>query len=310
MQEFLSLFNITLFSATLRVSTCLILAGLSYVICAQSGVVDMALEGKLLFGAFISVFLTQITGSQIVGLIGAVILTGVYGYLLGLVMVKLHANQTIVGIGSNFLMRGITAVLLVIVWNNAGTSDNVGKLASPITDLLKELPFIGKLFNRQSAVMLLAYILVIAVSVFLYKTRAGMRLRAIGENPAAADSLGLNVHRYRLLACTVGGMLCGLGGADLSLGQLGYFAKEMTDGRGYIALACAIVGRFTPSRMLITALLVGLVDALQVRLQTVYGLSPEFFQIIPYLVPIIVISCFGGIKAPSGTGKPYRRGER
>lgn len=113
-----------------------------------------------------------------------------------------------------------------------------------------------------------------------------------------------------MMACALSGVLCGLGGADLAIGQLGYFAKEMTSGRGYMALACAVVGRFNPKGTLIAAILVAFVDALQVRLQTAFSVSREFFQIIPYLVPIIVISCFGGIKAPNGAGKPFKREER
>ena len=310
MQEFLSLFNVPLLSATLRVSTALILAGLGYVICIQAGVVDMGLEGKLLLGAFLSVYITGITGSYLLGILSAMLGTALYSYIIGLVMVRFHANHTIVGIGSNFIIQGITAVLLVIVWDNAGTSDNYGKLAHSITDLMKKIPLIGDLFNRQTTIMLVAYVLVFLVSIWLFKTKTGLRLRSIGENPKAADSLGLNVYRYRMMACALSGVLCGLGGADLAIGQLGYFAKEMTSGRGYMALACAVVGRFNPKGMLIAAILVAFVDALQVRLQTAFSVSPEFFQIIPYLVPIIVISCFGGIKAPNGAGKPFKREER
>lgn len=310
MQEFLSLFNVALLSATLRVSTSLILAGLGYVICAQAGVVDMGLEGKLLCGAFLSVFVTGITGSHLLGVLAAMIGTALYSYIIGLVMVRLYANHTIVGIGSNFIVQGITAVLLVIVWDNAGTSDNYGKLGHALTDWFAKIPGIGGLFTRQTTIMPIAYLLVFIITIWLFKTKTGLRLRAIGENPAAADSLGLNVYRYQMLACAFSGLLCGLGGADLAIGQLGYFAKEMTSGRGYMALACAVVGRFNPKGMVIACIIVAFVDAMQVRLQTLYSISPEFFQIIPYLVPVVVISCFGGIKAPSGTGKPFRRGER
>lgn len=310
MQEFLSLFNMALLSATLRVSTPLILAGLGYVICVQAGVVDMGLEGKLLFGAFLSVFITGITGSQLLGVLAAMTGTALYSYIIGLVMVRLHANHTIVGIGSNFIVQGITAVLLVIVWDNAGTSDNYGKLDHVLTDWFAKIPGFGGLFTRQTTIMPIAYLLVFIITIWLFKTKTGLRLRAIGENPAAADSLGLNVYRYRMLACALSGLLCGLGGADLAIGQLGYFAKEMTSGRGYMALACAVVGRFNPKGMVIACIFVAFVDAIQVRLQTLYSISPEFFQIIPCLAPVIVISCVGGIKAPSGAGKPFRRGER
>ena len=310
MGSILGLFNLTLLSATLRVSVPLVLAGLCYVICARAGVTDMGLEGKMLFAAFMAVLFTDLTGSPFLGALGAMLSTAVVSYLMGLVLIKLHAQQVIVGIGLNFLMQGITAVLMVVVWENPGSSASVSRLSSGLPDLFAKIPVIGDAFAMQTPILFIALLMVAAAHVFLFYTRAGLRMRSVGENPMAADSLGINVQRYRIAACVVGGMLCGLAGADLTIGQLGYFARNMTSGRGYIALACGVVGRFKPSGMLLTALLIALVDALQVRLQTLFNLPPQFFQIVPYVVPIIVISCFGGVKGPDGMGKPYRRGER
>ena len=310
MQEFLGLFNVGLISAALRVSTPLIMGGLSYAICAQAGVVDMALEGKMLFGAFLAMLIADMTKSQMIGVMGAALITAIYGGILGVVMVKLHGHQTVVGIGSNFLMQGFTAVFLMAIYGNTAVSVNVGKLDSSITKALAKIPVIGVIFQRQTIIMLVAIIAAVLISIYLRKTKSGLRLRSIGENPAAADSLGLNVHRTRILACVVAGFLCGLGGADLSVGQLGYFGKDMVSGRGYIALSCGVVGRYKPIPTMIVAMLVALIDAFQVRLQTVYNVPPEFFQIIPYLIPIIVIVLFGGVRSPGGFGKPFRRGER
>lgn len=310
MSTFLGLFNEALFNSMLRISVPMILAGMCYVICARAGVTDMGLEGKMLFGAIMAVIVTDITGSPLAGMLGAMISTSVVAWLVGLIMIKLHSQQVIVGIGLNFLMQGLTTVLLAVLWGNPGNSIEVPRLSGNATDVLTRIPFIGGLFDMQTPILLITFAIVIGVSLWMFRTKSGLRLRSIGENPAAADCLGLPVHRYRLLACILGGMFCGLAGADLSIGQLGYFAKNMTSGRGYIALSCAIVGGFKPSGVFIAALLISLVDALQMRLQAVFSIPPQLVQIIPYIVPIIVISGFGGVRPPAAMGKPYRRGER
>ena len=310
MENIFSLFNISLVSSMFRASVPLILAGLCYVICARAGVTDMGLEGKMLFGAFMSVVLTDLTGSPILGVLGAMVSAAVVSFLVGLILVRLQSQQVIVGIGLNFLMQGVTAVLMVIIWQSSASSDTVERLSSSLTALFANIPVIGTVFATQSPILLVALLVVVVAHIFLFRTRSGLRLRSVGENPAAADSVGIKVYRYRLLACVVGGLLCGLAGADLTIGQMGFFSRDMTSGRGYIALACGIVGRFTPAGMFLTALLIALVDALQVRLQMLLNVPPQFLQIIPYLVPIAVIAAFGGIKGPGGMGKPYRRGER
>lgn len=310
MSTFFGLFNEALFNSMLRISVPMILAGMCYVICARAGVIDMGLEGKMLFGAMMAVIVTDITGNPLTGMIGAMISTSVVAWIVGLIMVKLHSQQVIVGIGLNFLMQGLTTVLLAVIWGNPGNSIEVPRLSSALTDFLSGIPIIGGLFEMQTPILLLAFVVIIGVSLWMFRTKSGLRLRSIGENPSAADCLGLHVSRYRLLACILGGMLCGLAGADLSIGQLGYFAKNMTAGRGYIALSCAIVGGYKPIGVFIAALLIALVDALQMRLQAVFAIPPQLVQIIPYMVPIIVISGFGGVRAPAAMGKPYRRGER
>lgn len=304
------LINLSLLVAAIRISVPLILGGLCYVICARAGVTDMGLEGKMLFGAFMAVLFTDLTGSPFLGTVGAMLSTAAVSFLIGLVLVRLRAQQVIVGIGLNFLMQGVTSVLIVIVWGNAANSAVVERLSTAIPELIGRIPVLGSLLGTQTPIAIFALLAVIAAHLFLSRTRCGLRLRAIGENPAAADTVGISVYRYRLLVCLAGGLLCGLAGADLTIGQLGYFARNMTSGRGYIALACGVVGRFTPLGMLLTALLIALVDAMQIRLQALFSLPPQFFQIIPYVVPIVVISAFGGVKSPSGMGKPYRRGER
>lgn len=310
MSTFLGLFDISLLNAMLRISVPLILASLCYAVCAQAGVIDMGLEGKMLFGAFSAVLMTQITGSPILGLLLSLIMTASIAGLIGLVMVKLHAQQVIVGIGFNFFMQGLTTVMLAAYWGNPGNSEEVPRLGNSMVKTLATIPGIGKLFRLQTNFLPLTLVIIVLISIWLFYTKSGLRLRSVGENPIAADCQGISVHRYRILACIIGGMLCGLAGADLSLGQLGYFAKDMTAGRGYMALSCAIVGRYKPSGLLVSSLLIAFIDALQMRMQAAFAIPPQFMQMIPFIVPVLVISGFGGAKPPSSLGKPYIRGER
>ena len=310
MEMFFALLTPALFGSMLRTSTPVLFGALAYTLSARAGITDMGIEGKLLFGAFAGAFMTELTGSPLLGALFAMVVTAVVNWLIGLILVKLRAQQVIVGIGLNFFMTGLTTVLLATVWKQPSNSPSFQRMRSPLASALMRLPGVGEIFEMQTPTLFLAWAAAIVMFVVTFRTRVGLRLRAVGENPRTADSLGINVHRYQLLSMLLGGMLCGLGGADLSVGQLGFFAKEMIAGRGFVALACASVGRFHPLTVVAVTLMVSLVDALQVRLQGAYEVPVQFFQIIPYIAPIIVLCCFGGTRAPAAMGKPFKRGER
>lgn len=310
MHSFFSLIDLSLLGATLRIGTTLLLGSLGYSICSRAGVIDMGIEGKLLLGAFIAAYVTYLTGNPTVGVLVAMLLTALYNVVVALMLVKLRAQQVIVGIGSNFLLLGLTTVLLNVLWLQPSTSPPVERLAKGITGPMSKLPLIGPIFKMQTPIMPIVFVLIVIAYIVFFKTRIGLRLRAVGENPVAADTLGIPVNRYQITAMLICGLLCGLAGADLTVGQLGYFGKEMISGRGFIALSCAVVGRFHPLGIVATSLAFAFVDALQIRLQGTFNVPGQFFQIIPYLTPIIVLGFFSGFKTPGGLGKPLNRGER
>lgn len=310
MAEILKIFDASLLCAMFRISTPMVLGGLAYVICARAGIVDMGIEGKLLFGAFISAVFTILTGNSLLGILLAIVVMVFVSWIVSVLFTRLHAQQVIVGIALNFFMTGLTTVMLRMIWDQNSVTPQFERLSSSVSETLNKIPIIGGVFDRQTPIFYFAIFAVVATWLVLYYTKFGLRLRSIGENITAADSLGINVCRYQTVAMIVSGILCCIGGADLSVGQLGYFAQDISAGRGFIALACGVVGRFHPIGMLIVTLFISLVDALQMRFQGLFGWPPQIFQIIPYIAPIIILVSFGGAKAPSCLGKAYRRGER
>lgn len=311
MSEFLAIFNASFIAALLRMSVTYMLAGLAYSICARTGIIDLALEGKILGGAFVAVWFCYKTGSPTAGVIAAVIFMGIMSLLAAIPIVILGANHVVVGTGLNFVMQGLTTVGISIIWNRAGTTDQVAQLSSRISKYLSSFGNSAKfIFAMQTPILYFGIVLIMIAWIVIYRTRIGLRMRAIGENTPAADSLGINVRRYQLLALMISGMLCGLAGADLSIGRLNYFTKEMSAGRGWISLAVGILGQFNPAYVLLSALMIGGVEALQIRLQSAYNVPSQLFQIIPYVVPILILAGFGGVKLPSWLGKPYKRSER
>lgn len=311
MAEFLALFDLSYLSALLRMSVTYLFAGLAYSICAQAGVIDLALEGKLLGGAFAAVCVTYLTGSPVAGVLGAAAAVALISLITALLIVYLGANQVVVGTGLNFMMKGLTTVGISIVWNRSGTTDQVQQLESHVSQWLGSLgPHMQTLFSMQTPLLYLGLIVIAVAYVVFYKTPTGLRLRAIGENTPAVDSLGVSVTRYQIAALVISGMLCAIAGADLSIGRLDYFTKEMSAGRGWIALSVGILGRFNPLGVLLSALMIGGVEALQIRLQSAFSIPSQLIQTIPYVVPILVLAGFGGVKLPSWLGRPYKRTER
>ncbi len=312
MAEFFGLFDISLLSALLRMSVTYMLAGLAYSICAQCGIIELSLEGKMLGGAFIAVWISYATGSAWMGTLAAMLLMGLLSLLAALPIVFMMANQVVIGTGLDFIMQGLTTVGISIVWGLDGASPQVAQLSSSVSNFLGSLG--GRntklLFGMQTPILYIAIVLLVAAYIVMYNTKKGLRLRAIGENTSAADTLGINVHAYQWGALIISGMLCGLAGADLSIGRLDYFNRDMLAGRGWIALSVSVLGRYNPLLVMLASLLVGMVEALQIRLQSVFSIPPQLFQIIPYVVPVLILAGFGGMKNPSWLGKPYRRSER
>lgn len=304
-----SLSLIGMLQGSLAAAIPIVLAALSGVMCERSGVINIAIEGMMLSAAFTSVVVGSVTGSLFIG-IAAGVLTGL---LLALVHAHLaiayRVDQIVSGTVINIFSIGMTSYLSSrflqqSAWlNNAGT---VGQVSIPG---LAKLPVVGPLFFSGNLYLYLTLGLVVLLHVALFKTRFGLRTRAVGEHPRAADTLGIPVHQIRYLSVAIGGALAGLGGTYFTLGSVGRFDEVMTAGKGFIGLAAMIFGKWTPFGSLAASTLFGFADSLQAKLQILFIPIPsEFLLMAPYLATIIIVSgLVGRAVPPAADGQPYER---
>ncbi|BCP52700.1 ABC transporter permease [Kaistia sp. 32K] len=297
-------------AASMRLAIPIMLAALGGLFSERSGVLNIGLEGAMLIGAFVGFVAAFLSGSLALGVLAAVLAGIVFGLILGFYTITLGANQVVVGIAMNLLAVGVTAFFYRLIFGSGTQSPRID--AFPPLDLgaLADIPLIGPLLFRQDLLAYVALGLVVVAWVVMAKTRLGLNIRAVGEHPEAAETLGLDVYRIRYLAVAISGALAGLGGAFLSLSATGIFIDNMTAGRGYIALAILILGRRHPVGVLLAALLFGAADALQLRAQLLpTGVPFQFMLMLPYVLTIIVLAGFVGRGgAPAALGVPFRRG--
>ncbi|WP_068150061.1 ABC transporter permease [Rhodococcoides corynebacterioides] len=294
---------------TVALSTPLIFGALGGVISERVGVVNIAIEGQLLGGAFVSAVVASVTGSAYLGLASALIAGALVGSVLAVFAIRYFVDQIIVGVVLNVLVVGLTSFLYSKVLVPSGATLNspprFPRLEVPV---LSQIPVLGPLLFRQTVIEYVMFVAVIAVFVGLFKTRWGLRLRAVGEHPRAADSVGIDVRRTRFWNVCLAGAIAGLGGAYFTLGSVGAFGKEMTAGAGYIALAAVIFGRWDPVRATLAALLFGFASNLQNVLGIIGSPVPsEFMLMLPYVVTILAVAgLVGKVRGPAAAGKPYR----
>jgi simple sugar transport system permease protein len=305
MVDIVDVINVGLFAAALRMATPLVYASLGGLFSERVGIVNIALEGMMLTGAFSGVLTTYGTGNPWLGVLASVLVGGLLGLLHALLTVKFAGNQIVSGTGINLFALGFTAYMSQIVWGSRGASQSVQGLGTISIPLLADIPIVGEIIGKQTPLVYIALVLVVLSYIVLFKTPAGLRIRAVGEHPAAADTAGVNVYRTKYLYVMVSGMLAGLGGAFLSLGHLSLFVFGMTGGRGFIALAAMILGGWTPFGALGASLLFGFSDALQMRLQSVGALPSQIVLIIPYVLTILVLAGFVRKRIPPSNYKPY-----
>lgn len=295
-----------LFAAMLRISTPILFASLGETLVERAGVLYLGIEGTLLLSAFSGFVTAQFTGSLWLGLLAAV-LTGVaLTLLMGLLTVTLGLSQHVCGLGITLLATGIALFAFRLIYGGASTPPALGTSFST----LSILP--GTAFAPLLSQHWLTYAALLCVPLIhwlLYRTAFGLRLRAVGEQPEAADTAGINVYKMRYLALMLGGVFMGLGGAFLSLAQLGAFTHGIINGRGWVAIAIVIFGNWLPYRVLAGALLFGGVQALQLRLQAEgVPLPYELLLALPYLLTIVAIAFVGrNASYPAALLKPYRR---
>jgi simple sugar transport system permease protein len=295
-------------AATIRQAVPILLAGSGDLLVQKSGVLNLGMEGVMSVGAFTAVMASFFTGSPIVGIIIAAI-SGIAMMLLkGILSITLGSDQAVTGIGIWFLGIGLTSYGARILYGAGGVPNVIGFTPLPIP-ILSQIPNIGPILFNHDIILYSAYPILGVFAYVLYRTTWGLKIRAVGDNPAAADSKGINVALTRYLALVVGGAMAGLGGAYLSLVDLKTFFDGMVAGRGWIAISLVIFGQWNPKRMLIGALIFGGASALAFRVQAFSLPIPESFSLmLPYAMTILAFLFArkrGG--APLAWGEPYRR---
>jgi general nucleoside transport system permease protein len=289
----------------------IMLGAMAGVMSERVGVVNIAIEGQLLTGAFMASVVSTLTGNQIIGIISAMITAALFSAVLAVFAIRFLAQQIIVGVVLNVLAIGITNFLYQQwVTEDESATNSPGTLPIIHIPILGDIPVIGPVLFQNRITVWLAIAIVIILWFVLFKTKLGLRARAVGENPLAADTVGINVGRTRFWWVTLGGLLAGLGGAALTIGSSGSFGREMSGGLGFIALAVVILGRWHPGYATAAALLFGFSIILRVWANQVSpGIPTNFITMVPYIVTIIAVVGFvGRSRPPAADGIPYVKG--
>ena len=309
--------------STIRLGTPLLLACLAGLYSERAGIFDIGLEGKMLMAAMTSAAVAALTGSVWVGLAAGIAGSLLMAAIHGIASITFRGNQLISGVALNFIASGITVLVAQSLFRQGGRTPPLAGDArfSPITlpfaEELQAVPVLGPLYHDViSGHPILVYVALLCVPAtwwLLYRTRFGLRLRAVGENPAAVDTAGISVIAMRFAAVAITGVLCGLAGAYMSTALQAGFGREMTAGRGYIALAALIFAKWRPGPALLVCLMFGFLDAVQLRVQGVQfplvGEVPvQFIQMLPYILTVILLAGFiGRAVAPKASGIPYTK---
>lgn len=293
---------VAVFFSMIRLATPLIFAALGGMFSERSGIINIALEGLMLAGAFTAAVATFELSNPYLGLLCGMAAGGALALVYAIAVIKFEANQVVAGTAINFLMLGLPQLISGAVYDSSGSTPQIAK-----EFLLPEF------FNRVSIASVLAFLLIPICWYVMYKTPFGLRLRAVGENPAAADAAGVKVIGLRYAAVIISGILAAAGGAYLSTGQSSLFTRGMTAGRGFIALAALILAKWKPVPVLLACLFFGFTEALTIplanyRLESGETIPVQFVQIIPYVLTIIVLAGFIGLsRAPKALGIPYTK---
>lgn len=314
---------VLLLDSTLRTATPLVLAGLAGLVAERAGIVDIGLEGKMLAAAFAAAAAAAVTGSPWPGLAAGIGASVLLALLHGYVSISQRGNQIVSGMAINIAVAGMAPTLANFWFQKGGQTPLLGDearfstLAFPLAETVADVPVLGGLYSElisgHNLITYMTVLLIPGVAWMLYKTRFGLRLRAVGENPEAVDTAGISVTVLRYKAMVIAGVLCGLSGSVLSTGLGGGFIRDMSAGKGYLALAAMIFGRWKPVPTLLACLLFGFVDALQGRLQGVafplIGEIPvQFTMMLPYVMTVVILAGFAGrMQAPRASGIPYEK---
>ncbi len=302
----------TILGNTVLYATPLIFAAMGGVFSERSGVINIGLEGMMIMGAFSAATVTIFTHNPWLGLLAAMITGGLLALVHAVASVTFKSDQVVSGVAINFLAFGIATFLMRKIFNAGQTTPVEFKLQRVAIPLLEKIPYFGKVLFFNYPTVYLAFLVVILAHIVLYKTTFGLRLRAVGEYPMAADTVGINVLKIRYLGVIISGVLAGLGGASVSIGIIAEFTETTIVGQGFIALAAMIFGKWTPKGGLLACLLFGMAKALDATGQ-VLGLTnympTDLLSMMPYILTIVALTgLVGRANAPAAIGQPYEKG--
>jgi len=301
----IEIIDVGLFAAAVRMATPIASAALGGIFSERAGIINIGLEGMMLTGAFAGVAASFYSRNPWLGVLAAVLTGGFLGLLHAFLTVRFVVDQVVSGTGINIFALGFTAYMSQVIWKSRGASDIVPGLDAISIPGLSNIPVIGDIVGIHTPLVYLTFMIMVLSYVILFRTPIGLRIRAVGEHPAAADTAGINVYRTKYLCVVISGMLAGFGGAFLSLGHLNLFVLGMSGGRGFIALAAMIFGQWMPYGAFGASLLFGFADALQMRLQSMGLLPPQIILTVPYVLTIVVLAGVVRKARPPSNYKPY-----
>ena len=293
-------------------ATPIALAALSGIYSERSGVVNIGIEGMILMGAFISVVVASVTHILILGFLAGILAGMLLGALHAVLSIRYRINQIISGTGIIILSLGITNYFYRAFLNPIPALNNSGSvLASLPIPLLWRIPVIGPILFNQSPVIYIMFLMIIFTQIFYYYTKWGLRIRSVGENPKAADTLGINVFRLRYISVLVSGAIAGFAGSYMSIGQIGFFQESMSAGKGFLGLAAMIFGNWNPGGAFLGSIIFGFFDSWQNKLSILQvGIPSEFLAMAPYIATMVVLAGFvGRSRMPAADGTPYKKGD-
>jgi simple sugar transport system permease protein len=295
-------------AAMLRYATPLAFAAMGGIFSERSGVTNIGLEGMMLSGAFFGILGADKLNSWPLGLLCAALAGAVFALIHAFFAIHLRADQIVGGTAINFLALGITGYLFIDIYGGEGTPPNIPKIPNLHLGFLEDWYFVGPILGQLNLMIWLAFLTIVATWVVLFKTPIGLRIRAVGEHPRAADTVGISVYKTRYAAVTLSGVLAALGGAYLSIGFVNSFNQNMTVGRGFIALAAVIFGNWRPWGAAAAALLFGFSSALAQRLPAYSESAAVLFQALPYVLTLIAVAgVIGRSTPPAAVGRPYKK---
>lgn len=302
-------FIIALLSASIRLSVPILFAALGGMYSERSGVVNIGLEGIMLVGAFAGVVGSYFTGSYWMGALVAVLSGVMIAALFALITVKIKINQIVSGVAINLLAIGLTSFFYRALFGITTVPITVKAFEPVNIPILSNIPIVGEILFRQTILVYVAFLLVPISYYIFYKTSLGLSIRTVGEHPMAADTVGIPVNKVRTICVLISGALAGLGGCFLSLGQFNMFVDNMVSGRGFIAVAAVIFGKWSPKGVLMASLIFGVADALQIRIQMSGVAIPyQFLLMFPYLLTVVAVTgIVGRTTSPKALGKPYEK---